>query len=438
MANKIELAHLADKVFNRPVMLDHRHMPVVLGALSDKLHIKHLTLGNIKLDAEALKNEAAAFSAPNREQDKPYQVIDGVARISLIGKLVHRFGYLKPMSGMTGYVGIRKQLDIAIADSDVKGILLDINSPGGEVSGCFDLSDFIASIEKPVWGVANEQATSAAYAVLSACDKVIAPETASIGSIGVIWAHTNLSKKMEKDGREITLIYSGQHKADGNPYAALPEKVQANIQEEMDGLRNLFASKVAKYRDLEQIAVLETEAKVYLGKKAVEIGLADEVMPATQVLQSFINHLSASDSQSKGGSFMTDKSQKATANAEPVTQTAEAAQPEQVETPVVVDTAAAKQEERQRIQAIIGSDEAQGRTALANHFAFSTDMSVESALAALTVAPAEAQTPAAPNRLMAAMEQEEQPNIGAEASCESAEMSAADRMLNAHKMATGV
>ncbi|RYM55439.1 capsid assembly protein, partial [Serratia proteamaculans] len=155
---------------------------------------------------------------------KSYRVENGIAVLPVTGTLVHKFGYVQPFSGMTGYDGIITRLQLALDDPAVKGILLDIDSPGGEVAGAFDTADLIARArdKKPVWSLANDMACSAGYLLASACSQRLITQTGVVGSIGVVVAHRSLERALEQAGVDITLIYAGAHKVDGNPYQQLP------------------------------------------------------------------------------------------------------------------------------------------------------------------------------------------------------------------------
>src|SRR5262249_57450704 len=82
-------------------------------------------------------------------------------------------------------------------DPTVRGVILDVDSPGGEVGGLFDLVEQINAIKaansKPLWAVANESALSAAYAIASASDRVYVTRTGEIGSLGVVAVHIDES-----------------------------------------------------------------------------------------------------------------------------------------------------------------------------------------------------------------------------------------------------
>ena len=116
--------------------------------------------------------------------------------------MVQKLGSLRPYSGMTGYDGIRQSFLTAISDPEVSGICLDIDSPGGEVAGCFDLVDEIyhARGSKPIHAILTENAYSAAYAIASAADRIHVPRTGGVGSVGVIVIHCDWSQRIKEDG----------------------------------------------------------------------------------------------------------------------------------------------------------------------------------------------------------------------------------------------
>jgi ClpP class serine protease len=173
----------------------------------------------------------------------------------------------------------------------VHGIALEIDSFGGEVAGVFDLADAIraARSAKPVWAFVVEHAFSAGYALASQADRIILPRTGAVGSIGVVVMHADLSGQLSDAGVTVTLIHSGTHKVDGNPYAPLPDPVRARIQGEIDSIRTLFAQTVAagRGRSMNIDAALATEAECYRGAEAVAAGLADEVSDPASAFAAF-------------------------------------------------------------------------------------------------------------------------------------------------------
>jgi signal peptide peptidase SppA len=224
-------------------------------------------------------------------------VVDGIAVIEISGVLIHRGGWIGQSSGQTSYEGIAAQIEAAASDPSVRGLALEIDSFGGEVAGVFDLADRIRAIRgsKPVWAFIAEHAFSAGYALASQADRILLPRTGAVGSIGVVVMHADLSGQLDQDGLRVTLIHSGRHKVDGNPYEPLPKNVRDDIQREIDVLRFLFAETVAAGRTgrLSQEAALATEAATYRGADAVAAGLADEVTDLAQGFAAFRQRVSA-------------------------------------------------------------------------------------------------------------------------------------------------
>lgn len=267
----MNLPHLAQRLFNTPLALHPRKAEVVMAALTDRFGLTRIQ------SMSDWDDEDDSFSRQAR--DTGYDVVEGVAVIPIQGTLVQKLGTLRPYSGMTGYDGIRACFLQALNDSDVKAICLDIDSPGGEVAGCFDLVDeiYAARGSKPVWAILSESAYSAAYALASAADKIIVPRTGGVGSVGVIVMHVDWSQKIKNDGLQVTIITYGDRKAESNPYEPLSETARKAIQSDIDEMGRLFVSTVSRNRGIAEKTVRDTEAACFLGVDGVQLGLADQV-----------------------------------------------------------------------------------------------------------------------------------------------------------------
>lgn len=280
-------SHIAHRVFNRPHLVDPDYARVFVGALSERLDIRSLAMPDgTRMERPQLRAAADTYEPGERSI---VDSVDGIAIIPVEGTLAHKYGHIDPFSGMTGYDGVQAKVEEALEDPNIRGILLDINSPGGEVSGCFDLADFLYEARqiKPVWALADEWAASAAYALASSAQRVIAPRTAELGSIGVLTMHVDQSQMLAENGLDVTFIYAGDHKVDGNPFEPLPDEVRADIQADIDELYGMFVRTVARNRGMSEDAVRATQAQVYQARGAREVGLADDVMAAREVLPAF-------------------------------------------------------------------------------------------------------------------------------------------------------
>ena len=269
---------LAQRLFNTPLAIAPGKAEVIMAALADRLGIGQIS--RLSPAPEMMDDDAYGYSDAGRIARSGYDVVGGVAIIEVCGTLVQKLGTLRPYSGMSGYDGIRQNFMMALTDPEVKAIMLDVDSPGGEVSGCFDLVDAIyqARGKKPIWSILNESAYSAAYAIASAADRVIVPRTGGVGSIGVIWMHMDWSKALTSAGFKVTFVTYGDTKADGHPEIPLSPEAMARFQGEINTMGELFVSTAARNRNISVKSVRDTQAATYLGADGVSQGLADAVM----------------------------------------------------------------------------------------------------------------------------------------------------------------
>lgn len=283
------LAHLAGRLYNTPLLIHPDKAEVIERVFAAKLGADLV----LPLAAEIEKPtpEAVAYGAP-RYADKPYIVTEGqVAVIPVMGSLVQRAGGLDAVSGLTGYNRVERLFRQAQADRDVRGVLLEMDSPGGEGSGLFDLADLLAGAEKPTWAAVNEMAFSAGYAIAAATQRVAVTRTAGVGSVGVIALHMDQSERDAKEGRRYTAIYAGARKNDFTSHEPLSTDAHRALQASIDRMYALFVDQVAAARKLSAEAVRATEAGLFDGQLAVDIGFADVVQPFNDTLQELEQHV---------------------------------------------------------------------------------------------------------------------------------------------------
>lgn len=317
---------------------------------------------------------------------RPYVVKAGILYIPVKGVLLNDFGYSLG-SWATGYTYIWKAFERGMADPEVKGIALVCHTPGGEVAGNFDLVDKMYAMKgtKPIYGFAHEAAYSAGYSLISVADTIWVSRTGGVGSIGVVTSHVNMATAMEKYGYEITFIFAGKHKVDGNPYEALPDDVKARIQTRIDALYDVFVSTVARNRPrLSEQEVRDTEALTFTAPEAVSNGLADKIGSLDDAVAAF-----AADLSSDEGEEQMSAQKDNTAVDQAVHEAA-------VATARTEGEAAGRSAERSRIVAIIGGDVGKERPTAALAAALETDMTADQANAFLGKLPVEkSEAPAA-------------------------------------------
>jgi signal peptide peptidase SppA len=269
------LPHIATRVFGRPLMVARRELDALLKGLGPRLGIVNIPESDMYSDWDDDDDEDTPSEAA-----KPYTVTDdGIALISIAGSLVRKSSWLDSLCGMTSYAKLDSQFSLAIQDPEVRGILLDVDSPGGECAGVFDLADRMYNLRgtKPVYAVANEDMFSAAYALGSTADKIFLPRTGGVGSIGVICLHLDQSGYDQKEGLKYTAIFAGDRKNDFSPHEPLSDAALSTEQSEVDRLYGMFVDLVARNRGISAETVRRTEAGLFFGADGVTAGLADSV-----------------------------------------------------------------------------------------------------------------------------------------------------------------
>ncbi len=297
----MRFAHVSARAFGRPLLLEPRRGLSFLRGLASELGQRELSAGHVPMGAyddddeggERVRYASLPVGLVERGR-KAFPQLGSVAVLELSGTLVNQLGSVDPWCGMTGYDGLRTQLVSALQDESIKAIACYVDSPGGEVTGCFDLADQFreAAGEKPVWAIVDGCCCSAAYALMSGATRISVSSTGYVGSIGVIAAHWDMSKFLEKAGVNVSLIFAGAHKADGNEYGPLPEAVRADFQSEIDAVYAQFADLVGRGGRIDAKGARATEARAFLAADAVDQKLADVIQSPSDSLAELIQTVS--------------------------------------------------------------------------------------------------------------------------------------------------
>lgn len=207
---------------------------------------------------------------------------EGVAHVRVEGPLAQR-AWSCWMFGGDGYDAIESRVRAALSDPRSRSLVIEYDSPGGEVAGCGVCAEAIrAAAEasgKPVVSYVGELAASAAYWLASAADKIVTPASGVLGSIGVITTRVEDTGATDarSAGRKVHIITSGARKADGQPSTVMSDEERAATQAKVDALADVFAGAVAERRGMTLAQVRGLEADMHIGADAVAKGLADRV-----------------------------------------------------------------------------------------------------------------------------------------------------------------
>lgn len=328
--------------------------------LSTMISIAHQTNKSPEAVASQLGKEMKNTNAVS--------VRDGVAVIRVTGPLFRYANLFTRICGATSYELLAQDFNKALNDPNISAILFDVDSPGGEVNGCSELADMIynARGKKPILAYASGSCCSGAYWIASACDKIMAADTAILGSIGVV---SIFEKEDEKKTIEIVSSQSPNKRPDVET-----EEGKAKIQAHIDALAEVFINKVALHRDISPKNVIENfgGGDVFVGQNAVRIGLADSLASFEAII---------SDLNTMEKSFMNDTLEKTS-----------------------VDI---KAQERERMSQVLSAENVKGKEATAQALLAKTDLSASDILAILETVPVAKQT----NALDVAMAQIKNPAI---------------------------
>lgn len=328
--------------------------------------------------AEIAKIEAADdfwFSNDDwRSAYRPYKVQDGILTVPVKGLLLNNFSIIVG-SFATGYDYIWKAVQRGMADPQVKGIVFSVDSGGGMVSGNFDLVDRIYAMrgKKPMRAITTDGAYSAAYSIASVADKIIMGRTAGVGSIGVVTTHMEQSKALEARGITVNIIRSKERKYEGNALEPLTEVARQAMQDRVNAMHTEFVAIVARNRGMDAGKVDATDALTFMPEEAINRGLADEASTPEDAFTAFAAFLNSEQENEP----MADVTQEAHTAA------------------VATATTQGAADERARITAILGSEEAKDRPVAAQMFAFDMNLSAEDTRAKLAKLPVETKVEAA-------------------------------------------
>lgn len=296
------------RLFNTPLLYDARKAETVAMALGPRLSggpvsfmngtggVDHVAFENGRPSAGRIGDRLGRHF--DKAERAPFDMIGGVAIIPIEGTLVHKGSYVGASSGETSYEGVRVQVARARSRSDVRGVVFEVDSYGGEVAGAFETADdiFALSREKPTLAILTDFAFSSGYLQASQARQIIMPEFGGAGSIGVITMHVDWSRNLDNEGINVTIFSAGKHKAEGNPFEPLAADAAARIQTRIDAMRDKFAATVGRGRGsrLTKAKALKTEAQSFGADEALSLGLVDGVGNTVEAFNAFVAEINRS------------------------------------------------------------------------------------------------------------------------------------------------
>lgn len=266
------------EIMNAPWMISPEN-------LSEIIAVYQAHFRGPKIDIKGI--EARLGSSIDSDESE-VEVRDGIAIVPISGPLINKGNALTRFFGMASMQDIGETLKKMASDEGIHTIILDIDSPGGTVSGTTELADLVHEISKSkkVISLANDYMASGAVFIGTAANEVyVSSDMGQVGSIGVARIHVDYSKAYEGMGIKVTDIYAGKYKRITSENKPLSKEGEEHIQEKLDSMYSIFVERVAKYRGVSVEKIIKTEARVFTGKEAIEAGLVDGVSTMDELLK---------------------------------------------------------------------------------------------------------------------------------------------------------
>ena len=372
---KREPTRVLQLILDHPWAITQPALEQILAIIDTRVH-----------EAVDLEAVSARLGRPLLNTGGRVEIRGSVAVIDVTGPIFRYANLFTDISGATSVEDLGQNLQAALDAHEVTRILLNVNSPGGQMDGINEMADMIhaASKVKPVTAYVGGLGASAAYWLASAAKRVVADESAFLGSIGVVVAVEDRGTQGNVKRYEFVSSQSPHKRPD-----PATESGRTQMQQMADEAAGLFIDRVAQFRGVTADHVIQNfgGGAVLMGRRAVKAGMADEH-------GSFEGLIEQLNSETQEAPIMAATNDAGNAPAPP-------ASPPQ----------ATAETERARIAAILGLEEAQGREALAQQLALTPGIDAESAKRILAAAPKAAAAPA--NPLAAAMSQVANPKVGA-------------------------
>jgi protease-4 len=202
-----------------------------------------------------------------------------VAEVAVEGPISRDGGgsAVPPSPGGAGADDVVEQIERADADRNAEALLVKLNTPGGEIVPSQDIRLAAERFDGPTVAYATDTCASGGYEIAAGCDELWAREGSIVGSIGVVGSRVNAADLADRLGVSYEQFTAGRFKDAGVPLKELEEEEREYLQTLVDDYYDQFVAGVVEGRDLAEGTVRETEARVYLGSEAADLGLVDEL-----------------------------------------------------------------------------------------------------------------------------------------------------------------
>ena len=261
-----DLGLLQNRLFETPLMFEHGRLTTIVNVVTS-------------LEGIPLRNEISDHSDEFERSRRMQLIHDGVLVIDIAGSLVKSTSGMIWDSGLTSYQSISEDLDFALEESSVRGVLLRIDSPGGEVHGAFELAAKIREFPKPIHASVDDMALSGGYAIASSTRRITVTNTGAVGSIGVLMVVRDETERDKAIGVKYHFVSAGKGKAALHPHKGITENDIKPFRVELNRVYGIFVDSVSRGRGskISVEKVKEFGAGLAFGPMGIDLGLSDAV-----------------------------------------------------------------------------------------------------------------------------------------------------------------
>ena len=290
-------------VCGQPWMMEPARAQQMLAFLELKAAGGAVDEATVRELAEATAERRAATDAARA------QAGEAIAVLPMVGIMSQRGSMMDDMSGPGGVSTqqFSRAFRQAMEDPQVGKVIIDVDSPGGNVYGVDELASeiFAARGRKDVIAVANSLMASAAYYAMSGAAEIVVTPGGEVGSIGVLALHDDMSAMLEMRGIKPTLVTAGKFKAEFSPDFPLSDEARAHLQEDVDRYYGMFLRAVARGRGVSVAAVRGGfgEGRVVGAQEAVKLGMADRVATLEETIGRYAGGGKVGARKQAGGSM---------------------------------------------------------------------------------------------------------------------------------------
>jgi len=246
-------------------------------AITPLMHNKMISILEAHLAGTGLNDAALQAFADESDIRRAADYVvgnNGMAVIEVNGVIARHFSLFDRMSGAESTDQLQARFERAQADASVKGVLLVMDSPGGQTTGVPEFAESIRTAEKPVVVYTSGQCCSAAYWLAASADKIVASPSSSVGSIGVFCYLLDESKAFDAAGVKVIMPNTGKYKGMGMPGVPVTQDQVALLEANVGKVFDWFKGAINENRTISDDSM---QGQSFYGEEAQTRGLVDQV-----------------------------------------------------------------------------------------------------------------------------------------------------------------